>query len=236
MDVFVPQVVAAAGDPKVLLVGDFNAYGQEDPIQAIVAKGYVNQLERYIRGAGAMPYSYVFDGEAGYLDHALASAALSAVTVDAGEWHNNADEPVVLDYNTDGKPQDLYTAAPFRASDHDPVIVSLNLPAAAIDVSASVGASSSGLVLARLTGRWNGTVSITNRGATAITGPLQIALTGLASGVTLVNASGVHGGAPYITAAVGTLAPGASITVPLSFTKTGAAGISYTTTTYSGNF
>jgi predicted extracellular nuclease len=70
---FVPQVVAAAGDAKVLLIGDFNSYGFEDPIAAITATGYVNQLERFVRGSGNMPYSFVFNGEAGYLDHALAS-------------------------------------------------------------------------------------------------------------------------------------------------------------------
>lgn len=236
VDVFVPQVVAAAGDPKVLLIGDFNAYGHEDPVQAIINKGYVNQLERYIRGAGAMPYSYVFNGEAGYLDHALASSALNASVVDAAEWHNNADEPPVLDYNTDGKPQDKYTSAPYRASDHDPVVVSLNLPAPALDVTASVRGVGSGLVYTRLTGRWSGSYAVTNTGTSALNGPLQIALGGLAAGVTLVNASGSHNGVPYITANVGTLAPGATITVPLSFTKTGAAGISYTATIYSGNF
>jgi hypothetical protein len=233
---FVPQVVAAAGDPKVLLIGDFNAYGHEDPVQAIIAQGFVNQLERFVRGAGAMPYSYVFNGEAGYLDHALASTALSAQVADAAEWHNNADEPPVLDYNLDGKPQDKYTDAPYRASDHDPVVLSLNLQGAPVDVSASVRNVSSGLVLTRATGRWNGTLTLTNSGATALTGPLQIALKGLPAGVALANASGSQAGAPYITASVTTLAPGASITVPLSFTKTGTAAITYTTAIYSGNF
>ncbi|MET0323346.1 MAG: ExeM/NucH family extracellular endonuclease, partial [Duganella sp.] len=233
---FVPQVVAAAGDPKVLLIGDFNAYGHEDPIQAIVSQGFVNQLERFVRGAGAMPYSYVFNGEAGYLDHALASTALSAQVADAAEWHNNADEPTVVDYNTDGKPQDKYTDAPYRASDHDPVVLSLNLQGAPADVTASVRTASSGLVLARATGKWNGTLTLTNNSATALTGPLQIALKGLPAGVTLFNASGTQGGAPYITAAVSSLAPGASITVPLSFTRTGTAAVTYTTTIYSGTF
>ncbi|MDR7052111.1 putative extracellular nuclease [Duganella sp. 3397] len=233
---FVPQVVAAAGDPKVLLIGDFNAYGHEDPIQAIVNQGFVNQLERFVRGAGAMPYSYVFNGEAGYLDHALASAALSAQVADAAEWHNNADEPVAVDYNTDGKPQDKYTDAPYRASDHDPVVLTLNLAGLPADVTASVRTAASGLVFARASGKWTGTLSITNTAATALTGPLQIALKGLPAGVTLFNASGSQSGAPYITAAVSSLAPGATITVPVSFTKTGTAAITYTTTVYSGNF
>ena len=43
------------------------------------------------------------------------------------EWHVNADEPAVLDYNTGSGRQDLYSASPYRASDHDPVIISLDL-------------------------------------------------------------------------------------------------------------
>ncbi|MYM25912.1 ExeM/NucH family extracellular endonuclease [Duganella sp. FT135W] len=233
---FVPQVVAAAGDAKVLLIGDFNSYGYEDPIAAITATGYVNQLERFVRGSGNMPYSFVFNGEAGYLDHALASAALSPQVVDAAEWHNNADEPTVVDYNTDGKPQDKYTSAPYRASDHDPVVISLKLQAPYTDVSSGIKAVSSGLTYARLTGLWTGTLSITNTSGAAITGPLQVSLGGLASGVTLVNASGNRSGVPYLTANTSSLAAGATLTVPLTFTKTGTAAISYTTQVYSGNF
>jgi predicted extracellular nuclease len=236
VNVFVPQVAAAAGDAKVLLIGDFNSYGYEDPIAAITATGYVNQLERFVRGSGAMPYSFVFNGEAGYLDHALASAALSPQVVDAAEWHNNADEPPVLDYNTDGKVQDKYTAAPYRASDHDPVVISLNLQAPAADVSGSIRAISSGLVFARLTGQWGGTLAITNTSGAALTGPLQISLSGLPAGVTLVNATGNRSGVPYITANTGSLAPGATLTVPVTFTKTGTAAIGYITKVYSGNF
>ena len=51
------------------------------------------------------------------------------------EWHINADEPTVLDYNTDfksaGQVTSLYAPDAYRASDHDPVVVGLNLAAAA---------------------------------------------------------------------------------------------------------
>ena len=48
-------------------------------------------------------YSYVFDGQSGYLDHALASPSLAAQVNDVTEWHINADEPVALDYNLEFK-------------------------------------------------------------------------------------------------------------------------------------
>ena len=233
---FAPQVAAAAGDGKVLMIGDFNSYGMEDPIKVITDTGYVNQLERFVRGGGGMPYSFVFNSEAGYLDHALASPALTPSVVDAAEWHNNADEPTVVDYNTDGKPEDKYTAAPYRASDHDPVVISLNLAAPFSDISASVKTSATGLVFNRATGKYSSTYSVTNTGAAALSGPFQVEFDGLPAGVTLSNASGSHAGAPYITVNAATLAPGATVSFALSFSKTGTASISYTTKVYSGNF
>jgi len=106
-----------------MVIGDLNAYGQEDPVFTLVAGGLVNQPLRF----SATPYSYVFDGEAGTLDHGLATASLSARVLSAAHWHINADEPSVIDYNTEFKPQDLYTASPYRASDHDPVVLGIDL-------------------------------------------------------------------------------------------------------------
>jgi len=237
MTSFVPAVVTAAGDAKVLLIGDFNSYGFEDPINAITATGFVNELERHVRGKGGMPYSFVFDGTTGYLDHALASAALNASVVDAAEWHNNADEPTVLDYNLDGKPEDKYTSAPYRASDHDPVVISLNLLPPYSDVSASIRTVASGLAQNRITAKWTGTLTLTNTGSTTLTGPFQVELDGLVAGATLVNASGSHNSAPYITVGTTSLAPGASLSVPTTFTKTGTGGVTYTAVkVYSGSF
>ena len=114
---------ASAGDADVIVIGDLNAYGKEDPILDLTAHGYVDQIDRF----DAFGYSYVFDGEAGYLDHALATASLSAQITGAAHWRINADEPSVIDYNTEFKPQDLYAPNAFRSSDHDPVLVGLSL-------------------------------------------------------------------------------------------------------------
>jgi predicted extracellular nuclease len=121
------------GDPDVLITGDLNAYAMEDPITAIQGAGYTNLIAQY---NGASAYSYVFDGQSGYLDHALASAGLALQVTGVVEHHINADEPVVLDYNTEyktaGQLVSLYTALKFRASDHDPVVVGLNLNSAPV--------------------------------------------------------------------------------------------------------
>ncbi|MGB9991161.1 ExeM/NucH family extracellular endonuclease [Pseudoduganella rhizocola] len=231
---FVPQVVAAAGDPDVLLIGDMNAYGMEDPVRVMTGAGFVNQLERFIRPV-ALPYSYVYGHQAGYLDHALASASLSAQVQGAAEWHLNADEPEVIDYNTDGKPQDLYDNSPFRASDHDPVLISLDVQPSYTDVSAGVQTAAQGLYYNRATQKFSGNLMVTNTGGTALAGPLQVVLGGLGAGVTLSNASGSHEGAPYITLGAG-LAPGATATVPLVFSNPSKGVINYAVSVYSGSF
>jgi uncharacterized protein len=116
------------GDPDVLVMGDLNSYAQEDPIAALEGAGYANLIESH---DGPSAYSYVFDGQWGYLDHALASDGLADRATGVTEWHINADEPSVLDYNTDfkspGQITDLYAPDRYRSSDHDPVLIGLDL-------------------------------------------------------------------------------------------------------------
>ena len=79
---------------------------------------------------GLTPYSYVFNGESGYLDHALATASMAAQVTGVTDWHINPDEPTVLDYNTNFKTANqittFYDPGPYRASDHDPVVIGIH--------------------------------------------------------------------------------------------------------------
>jgi len=234
-DYFIPAVVAASGDPDVLAVGDFNSYGHEDPIAYLTGKGMVNELERFVRASGT-PYSYVFNGNSGYLDHALASSALDPQVTGVTEWHNNADEPEAIDYNIGDTADDPYADNAFRASDHDPVVVSLNLVAASVDVTASVKVAQSGLVLNRGTSKSSGSVTFTNTSGATLNGPLQFRLDALSTGITLDNASGTQGGAPYITLPVSSLAPGASVTVTTTFSNPNKSTIGYKPVLISGTF
>jgi predicted extracellular nuclease len=115
-------------DPDILIIGDLNAYAKEDPITVLKNVGYVNLTERF-EGEGG--YSYQFDAQFGHLDHALANSSLAAQITGTANWHNNADEPVTIDYNTEFKSafnQTLNDAdTPWRASDHDPVVVGISL-------------------------------------------------------------------------------------------------------------
>jgi predicted extracellular nuclease len=234
-DVFVPQVAAAAGDPDVLVVGDLNAYGFEDPVNRLTSKDLVNEIERFVRPQ-SMPYSYIFGGESGYLDHALASTSLDGQVAGVTEWHNNADEPAVIDYNTDAKPQDVYVNNAYRASDHDPVVVSLNLTPTFANVTSSMSIYRSGLALNRNTGQYSGTYAFTNKTGAAINGPFHVELAGLPAGVTLANASGTRNGLPTISANSVSIAPGASVTLATVFNNPSKVGIDYSATVYADSF
>ena len=108
-------------DTPVLLTGDLNAYPLEDPVRATESAGYVDLLAEF---AEPGEYTFVFDGQAGRLDHALADAALLPFVAGAGVWHINSDEPRIFDYRLD-HPPGRYEPSAFRASDHDPVLIGL---------------------------------------------------------------------------------------------------------------
>lgn len=137
-----------SGDSDYLLIGDLNSYDEEDPIDAIkagaddtssTADDYTDLVEKY---QGESSYSYLFDGLFGDLDYALASSTLTTQVTGATVWHVNADEPDILDYNVDfKKPAQaaLYEPNPYRASDHDPVVVGLDLTAPTFPMSVKSG-------------------------------------------------------------------------------------------------
>jgi uncharacterized protein len=125
-----------SGDTDVLIIGDLNSYAKEDPIVALQNAGYTDLVASF---GGPTAYGYVFDGQLGYLDHALSNASLTPQVTGVAEWHINADEIPLFDYNDDVRTADeasfeeesdvfpLYEPNQFRTSDHDPVIIGLNL-------------------------------------------------------------------------------------------------------------
>ncbi|NQX06461.1 ExeM/NucH family extracellular endonuclease [Rathayibacter sp. VKM Ac-2856] len=120
----------------VYLLGDFNAYSQEDPIQVLRDAGYVDQ------GAKDGKYSYSFDGAVGSLDHVFASPAADATVTGVDTWNINSGESVALEYSRyDYNATIFYDTSAYRSSDHDPVVVGLDLPetapATVIDVATS---------------------------------------------------------------------------------------------------
>lgn len=121
---FVEQLQKSSDDPDVLAMGDFNAYIEESPLRALRDAG-LQHLN--LRLAPADRYSFSYDGLFGSLDHALATPSLDGQVTGFAEWHINADEPYFNVYDKI-KVAD-YQPDPYRASDHDPLIVGLNLTA-----------------------------------------------------------------------------------------------------------
>jgi predicted extracellular nuclease len=113
-----------SGDDDVLILGDLNSYAKEDPITLLADAGYTDLAASFL---GDSAYGYVFSGRWGTLDYALANAALLAQVAGVTEWHINADEPDAIDYDTGFNPQAWFAGDAFRSSDHDPVLVGLNL-------------------------------------------------------------------------------------------------------------
>jgi predicted extracellular nuclease len=103
---------------QVLIVGDMNAWRREDPIRAYREGGYVDLVEEL---SGLPQHSFLYFGQRGTLDYALASPALRAQARHAAIWHINADWP-----------RELALPAPWlRMSDHDPVVVDFEFSQAA---------------------------------------------------------------------------------------------------------
>lgn len=111
-----------SGSTLSLIVGDLNAYAQEDPIRHLRAQGWV---DAFTAAGVEHPYSYVYDGQSGRLDHALLSPALARRLRGAAEWHSNADEADNIGYRDDNSAENA--ALPWRSSDHDPLIIGLAL-------------------------------------------------------------------------------------------------------------
>lgn len=126
-----PTTVA---DNDVLLVGDFNANSFEDPIRAVIDKGYRNLVRKFV---GPNAYSYSFKGLSGVVDFAFGSPSMTCQVSKVAEWHINADFADLFDYNLDFKRSPRYfdPTSPYRSADHDPILIGLDLGAACDDKS-----------------------------------------------------------------------------------------------------
>lgn len=113
------------GVTNYLLLGDMNAYAEEDPVQALDDDaGLVDLIDAFIGQDQA--YSYVFDGMRGTLDQGLSDADLAAHVTGVTEWHINADEPDLIGYDTSFKNPAFYNDGVYGSSDHDPLIIGLD--------------------------------------------------------------------------------------------------------------
>jgi 5'-nucleotidase len=126
---FADQAKTHFGTDRVFLSGDFNAYTEEDPIAVLRGAGFTDIGSHESPGE----HTYLFDGVVGSLDHVLANAAALDTVSGAHVWNINSVEPVALEYSRfNYNATDSYSADPFRASDHDPLLVGLDTSAPAV--------------------------------------------------------------------------------------------------------
>ncbi|MGS3150231.1 ExeM/NucH family extracellular endonuclease [Aeromonas sanarellii] len=145
-----------AGD--LLLIGDMNAYGMEDPIRVLTDYDPAAQARQIMSASfttlagqpfeesgsalgkgygfvnlntrfhGTDTYSYSYEGELGNLDHALANPSLAAKVIGIEDWHINSAESNFFEYGSKYSGQLAKSEGPFSASDHDPVLVAIQYP------------------------------------------------------------------------------------------------------------
>ncbi|MCB0769824.1 MAG: ExeM/NucH family extracellular endonuclease [Flavobacteriales bacterium] len=120
------ELRSSTGIEAQLIMGDFNAYAEEDPLDILRADG----IERSLAGDA---YSYQYQGTFGSLDHAFHTPSMGAVLTGAEVWHINSDEPSQFDYADENLGR--YQPDAFRCSDHDPVLVGFNSAPLSVGVS-----------------------------------------------------------------------------------------------------
>ena len=107
----------------VLIVGDLNAYSQEDPLLVLEKEGFKNlNSVPEINLREAPIFSYSFQGYLGSLDHALANGAMLPLIRSIDSWSINSVEDILLKYDSDYAKPDAY-----RSSDHDPLVIGIEL-------------------------------------------------------------------------------------------------------------
>ncbi|ABM01148.1 extracellular exonuclease ExeM [Shewanella amazonensis] len=164
----------------VLVIGDLNAYGMEDPVRVLTdydattsnrkvktasyttlaGQSYEQQGSVIEKGYGlinlntqvhgADTYSYSYNGELGNLDHALGNESLAKRVVDIEDWHINSVESNLFEYGKKFTGSLEKSENAFSASDHDPVIVALSYPDK-VEEKKDDGGAMGGLLLALAT-------------------------------------------------------------------------------------
>ncbi|WP_299009099.1 extracellular exonuclease ExeM [uncultured Shewanella sp.] len=140
----------------ILVIGDMNAYGLEDPIRVLTdfdastsshdiytashttlagevfdaQKRKIEQGYGFInlntQAHGTSTYSYTYSGELGNLDHALGNASVAERMVAIEDWHINSLESTMFEYTSEYTGSLVKSENAFSASDHDPVIIALS--------------------------------------------------------------------------------------------------------------
>src|SRR5262249_45292163 len=112
-------------------------------------------------------YSYVFSGSIQTLDHVLLNNSVLPRFRQLAYARNDAEFPEGPTYRND-------FTRPERVSDHDMPVLYLRLP---VEVTSRTRINATSIVLNRATGRYTSNITVTNIGATPLSGPIYVFFT-----------------------------------------------------------
>ena len=229
------QTRQAAGE-NVVSVGDYNAYSVSDGFVDVIGTiiGNPTPADQVVLASPDLvepnltdlvtlappdqQYSYSFDGNAESLDHILVTRGMLARLSRFATARNNADFPEAF-RNDPTRPE--------RISDHDMPVSYFALPAP-LPVQVDI----SGLSYNRRTRLFIGTATVRNTTGQSLGAPIQLVLSNLTPGISLVNASGAAPSGPTLTSGAA-LPAGQSVTLNLQFSNPAFAPMQYTPKVYS---
>jgi 5'-nucleotidase len=178
---FATATAQADGTKKIFLVGDFNSYTQEDPMQVLYQNGFINQPSDDPKDT-----SYEFGSEAGSLDHVLANAPAATMVTGRDVWQINAEESVGFEYSRyTYNATLLYQPNQFRASDHNPELVGLSVPFSQQASTVTATATPSAVKKKKGTSRID--VTVTGAQGVTPTGMVKILVDGVKVGTTTLS-------------------------------------------------
>ena len=184
---FAKATAQADGTKKTFLVGDFNSYTQEDPMQVLYQNGFVNQPSDDPRDT-----SYEFGGMAGSLDHVLANAPAATMITGRDVWQINAEESVGFEYSRyNYNAELLYRPDQFRASDHNPELVGIDAPYS--QQASTVTATATPQTVQKKKGTSRIDVTVTGAQGVTPTGTVEIWVDGVK-----VGTAGLSGGSASV--------------------------------------
>jgi predicted extracellular nuclease len=178
---FAKATAQADGTKKIFLVGDFNSYTQEDPMQVLYQNGFVNQPSDDPKDT-----SYEFDGQAGSLDHVLANTQAADMISGRDVWQINAEESVGFEYSRyNYNATLLYQPNQYRASDHNPELVGLDAPFSQQGSTVTATATPSAIKKKKGTSRID--VTVTGDQGVTPTGKVKIKVDGVKVGTVTLS-------------------------------------------------
>lgn len=120
------QALATDDPSRTIVLGNWNAFGHEDPIQIVLAAGLSDLTPASVL-TGDVDYTQIVGhGHSGATLRPLAGESIAGQFQQVTVWHVNADESAARDYRLDNPPE-LYAPDPLRAAPTDPLVIDLTL-------------------------------------------------------------------------------------------------------------